>query len=516
MDKKRVAIYNRCSTEEEAQLNALNIQVKESLEIANSKNWLVVGQYVESESGTSINRRIQYQKLLRDMELGRFDIIMIKSIDRLTRSTKDWYIFLDKLISNNIKLYIYIDNKYYSTEDSLVNGIKAILAEDFSRELSKKIKNAHKRRQEKHTGMNITTEMFGWDKIEKDKYVINEIEAQYYRKAFELARMGKGFYSIANTMYDMGARSKNNKKISQVQWRKMLLSPHAHGTHIMHMYEKDFETGKRNKVDKSKWIYVDNVLPPIISYEEHMEVLKNLESRTSKHIFKGYTRDMSKVGKYPLSGKLYCDKCGSKYYRTIVNKCGEKRVIWKCATAVNNGMNLKGCNNVSVEECKVYLEIYKKMTENVKINVINKKNGEEIDAHTIAYIVCALFEKIYEDENVDINSKEIAKDIEKLRKKQETALDKLLEGVISNEDYRKWNEIFSEKIEGLGKRIEEIKNKEDNDIGQYIALKEKRIVESITCDVLDDKNIVMQAAAITMLQDIDRIKICENRKIIIV
>ena len=181
----RAVIYNRCSTEEEAQINALQTQAAESREIVFAKGWTLIDQYIESESGTSTEKRAEYQRLLDDMEIDKFDVIVIKSIDRLMRSAKDWYIFVSKLTEYNKKLYIYIDNKFYTPDDSLINGIKAILAEDFSRELSKKIKNAHRRRQTKKSGTNITRPMFGWNKIDKNTFEINEEEAYNYRLAFE-------------------------------------------------------------------------------------------------------------------------------------------------------------------------------------------------------------------------------------------------------------------------------------------------------------------------------------------
>ena len=174
---ERVGIYNRCSTEEESQRNALSAQMMESREIAQKKGWEIAEQYIESETGTVAYKRGEYQRLLADMEKDRFDIVMIKSIDRLMRSAKDWYLFLNRLTENNLKLYIYIEGKFYTPDDNLISGIKAILAEDFSRELSKKIKNAHRRRQEKKSGCNITCEMFGWNKVAKDVYEINEKEA---------------------------------------------------------------------------------------------------------------------------------------------------------------------------------------------------------------------------------------------------------------------------------------------------------------------------------------------------
>ena len=78
---ERAVIYNRCSTEEEAQVNALQVQVQESREIVGNQGWMLVEQYIESQSATTAGKRTEYQRLLADMETNLFDIIVIKSID---------------------------------------------------------------------------------------------------------------------------------------------------------------------------------------------------------------------------------------------------------------------------------------------------------------------------------------------------------------------------------------------------------------------------------------------------
>jgi len=104
-NKLRAVIYCRCSTEEESQRNALTQQVHEARECVEKKDWILTGEYVESKSGTSVSGRSAYLRLFRDLE-----------------------------------------GKFYTPEDNLIVGIKAILAEDYSRELSKKINNAHHHR----------------------------------------------------------------------------------------------------------------------------------------------------------------------------------------------------------------------------------------------------------------------------------------------------------------------------------------------------------------------------------
>ena len=94
------------------------------------------------------------------------------------RNVKDWYLFLDRLIRCGKQLYLYLEQKFYETEDGLIAGIKAILAEDYSRELSKKINNAHRNRQEKGGKVILTSKTFGFHKEKDCRVSIVEEEAE--------------------------------------------------------------------------------------------------------------------------------------------------------------------------------------------------------------------------------------------------------------------------------------------------------------------------------------------------
>ena len=66
---ERICIYNRCSTEEENQKNALEIQARESVEIVRQNAcWQIVDQFVESQSGTTSAKRSKYQQMLSGIE----------------------------------------------------------------------------------------------------------------------------------------------------------------------------------------------------------------------------------------------------------------------------------------------------------------------------------------------------------------------------------------------------------------------------------------------------------------
>ena len=89
----RAVIYCRCSTEEESQREALEKQVTEARDCVCHLNWFLEDEYIESRSGTSTKGRMEYNRLFEDLLTDKFDVVVIKSQDRLMRNTKDWYIF---------------------------------------------------------------------------------------------------------------------------------------------------------------------------------------------------------------------------------------------------------------------------------------------------------------------------------------------------------------------------------------------------------------------------------------
>ena len=154
----RAVIYCRCSTEEECQKGcAYKTGGGGERNRCRRLDWFLEDEYIESRSGTSTRGREQYQRLFSDLLRDKFEIVVIKSQDRLMRNTKDWYVFVDRLVTCGKRLYLYLENRFYSTDDSLITGIKAILAEEYSRELSRKINNAHRNRQKTGSALMLTS-----------------------------------------------------------------------------------------------------------------------------------------------------------------------------------------------------------------------------------------------------------------------------------------------------------------------------------------------------------------------
>ncbi len=389
----KAVIYCRVSTNEEIQINALSSQIEEAKLAVLNNNWHIVDEYIdEGKTGTTIKKRNEYNRLFNDIETDKFDVIVIKSQDRLMRSTKDWYLFVDRIVKNNKKLFFYIENKFYTPDDALITGIKAILAEDYSRELSKKINNAHSHRQKNKGTVLLTSNTWGYNKEGKN-IVINKNEAVVVRMMYELCSQGYGTRSIAKMLANMGMFSRSGKPFSEGTIRKIIRNPLFKGIAVMNKIHYDFNRKKNIHNDISEWVFKENAVPPIVSPDIWKMANCVMDERTKKnHSDKhGDTVKGLKKGNTVLSSKIICGYCGCKYWRRRYRRSGGDIVIvWSCSEYVRNGRKTPsniyskpknkivsvsgGCDNIHIKESElnsVLLKISYKFYKN-KYNVFQQ------------------------------------------------------------------------------------------------------------------------------------------------
>lgn len=87
----RVAAYCRVSTKEEEQLNSYALQMRYYSErIQQEPKWSLVGIYADKGiTGTSVKKRDEFNRMIRDCKRGKIDMIITKSISRFSRNTVD-------------------------------------------------------------------------------------------------------------------------------------------------------------------------------------------------------------------------------------------------------------------------------------------------------------------------------------------------------------------------------------------------------------------------------------------
>lgn len=110
--KKRVAAYFRVSTDSEEQLISYKSQIAhyEGLVKANP-DWELIDIYAdEAVTGTSVKKRLEFQKMIQDALEGKIDLILTKSISRFARDSLTMIEYTRKLREHGVDVFFEKEN----------------------------------------------------------------------------------------------------------------------------------------------------------------------------------------------------------------------------------------------------------------------------------------------------------------------------------------------------------------------------------------------------------------------
>ena len=503
----RAVTYNRCSTEEERQKDALVKQVQEAKNCVAEQGWQLIDTYVEAKSGTTSKGRKEYNRLYQELETDKFDIIVIKSQDRLMRNTKDWYLFLDRLQRNKKRLYIYLERKFYTPDDALITGIKAILAEEYSRELSKKINNAHRNRQREGQCFVITNHTYGYKKLPDKSLLVDEQEAEMIRMIFQLSANGYGTHCSAEILFAKGYRNREGNMLSPSIIRNIIRNPLYKGDVVQNRYHYDFDSKQVSRNPESDWIIHRKAIPAIVDDELFLRANRSMDDRREMRNCGGSYAKFSSQGKFDFSGKLCCGLCGHPFYRTVRQRKDGKAVEWKCSNYLQNGRKKEalqrnqirkapkeeyaGCDNVHVDEEKLQITLETICQKKYKSLNIRK---EDLLRDTLAVL-----RKVFHNENAYGEKEKLEEASDRILRQEDILLEKLLDGVISDVEYTRKSEGFQKEMDKINFQLTKLQEQAE----QSITL-EKRI-EDIRRNL--ESGIIEQAQTADMLQNIQKIKV---------
>ena len=476
--QKRAVIYCRVSTQEQAQRDALAVQVQEAQNAVKSNEWVLVDQYIEMESGTTKHGRSEYMRLLDDIkDKNKFDIIVIKSLDRLNRSAKNWYLFVEELVNNDKLLYIYMDRAFYKTDDRLISGVKAILAEQYSRDLSSKINNAHEYRQKNGTTVLINNNTYGYVKNPDKSVSIHPEEAEMIRKIYRLAAQGCGSRTISKILYQDGIRNRNGNQLEESSIRRIIKNPLFKGVVVMNKRHFDFEKKKEIKNPESEWIYHQGLVPAIV--EEELWEKANKMLKLSAAQVKGAGRQKKHRELYDFSGKLTCGECGAPYYKTFRRQYSNPEhviVEWRCSSYLKHGRKkqevaegknqskewgadeqelrrgqITGCDNIHLKQ-----EGLERMMRELSGQLFAWQDEENM----IRRIIKILSEVLLTGET-HLKKEEVEKNLMAVRNRKSRLLDLLLDNTISKQGYKSKQKELEQEEQRWTERLERMDVEEE-------------------------------------------------------
>lgn len=438
----RVTYYARVSTEKDEQLHSLSAQVQYySQFIKACPNWIFVDGYIdEGISGTSVQKRENFLRMIEDAKAGKFDFIVTKEISRFSRNTLDSIQFTQELLRCGVGVLFQSDNINTLLPDSELRlTIMASIAQDEVRKISERVKFGFKRAIEKGTVLG-NNRIWGYQK-QNGRLVVDPEEAQVVRLIFELyANQRMGIRTISRYLADHGYENSVGNAFSFSTIRGILSNPKYKGFYCGRKSSKiDYKLSTIKTFPPDEWIiYRDEEnVPPIVSEELWEKANRILAKRSAKQSAEDKT---SYQNKYPYSGKIRCGVHHEPYYRSVYRyKSGDKEV-WQCQEYTRKGK--QGCRSPMIYTSELD-EIMRRSLEEVTIQ------KEEIVRELLS---------IYRSlEGGAKTEQAIAKGRgrrEEILRRKDKLLDLSMDGRVSDHEFSVRNDRFNRELEKLERQLQ--------------------------------------------------------------
>lgn len=382
-------IYIRLSREDEKQKESSSIESQRDylLSYIKEKGYHYVDAYIDDGyTGTNFERPA-FKKLIRDIEIGRINTVIVKDLSRLGRNNSKVSYYLDEYFPIYKIRFIAVNNDYDSYVENasqeyawLTNGMN----ESYCLDISKKVRSALKVRKEKgyFTGWKAP---YGYKKSEENVHqlVIDKEVSPIVQRIFNMAYQGKSASQIADILSleripnpsHYGNLNRKMKSPTYSLWCARTISEMLENeTYIGNLTQGrrkkiNYKVKKERRVPKEEWIIVKNTHEAIID-ENIFYTVQNLYKKNRKIKHKN-----NKL----LSGFIFCKECGHKIGITRSRDgkrfylgCTYYRKYSKFGVCTPHTMNYQKLEELVL---KALEEICKKQVDDKKItNVIKNKN----------------------------------------------------------------------------------------------------------------------------------------------
>lgn len=338
----RVAAYCRVSTDLEEQETSYEGQISYYAEyILKNPKWKLVGIYAdEGISATSMKKRDEFNRMIRDCMNGEIDLIITKSISRFARNTVDCLNVIRKLKERNIGVLFEKENIHtLDAKGEVLITIMASIAQQESQSISQNIRIGIQYQFQQGKVRINHTRFMGYTKNKEGQLIVVPEEAAVIKRIYTQYLNGSSLEKIGRGLEQDGILSPAGKK----KWygttiRSILTNEKYIGDALLQKYYTVDFLSKRKARNYGilPQYYVENSHEPIISREIFQNVQKEMAERSAQ---KEAARKYSSA--YALSGKICCPKCGGAYRRIKANGLN-KTTTWRCRTRLKKASLCSG------------------------------------------------------------------------------------------------------------------------------------------------------------------------------
>lgn len=349
----RVAAYARVSTASDEQLNSYAAQNRYYTDLITAhQGWKMVDIYAdEGISGTSADKRQDFQRMMADCRRGLIDRILTKSIARFARNTKDCLDAIRELKSIGVSVYFEKENLDTSIMSSeMITAIMASLAQRESESIGSNMQWSYQKRMESGE-FNTCKAPYGYRLID-GKLVIENSEAEIIRYIFSQYLQGRNREEIAAEL----KKSSTPTRADVSEWR---------GSTIYHILNNERYSGNallakritsegfpkkkiKNNGEKPQY-YVEGSNPPIVSPETFKKVQELTQRRRINR--------KNTSANHPLQKQIICSCCGAVFKR----QQPRETEYWICYSRYESKekCSMPSVTTAAIEEafCRLYYKL---------------------------------------------------------------------------------------------------------------------------------------------------------------
>lgn len=289
---KRVCAYCRVSTDDANQTSSYELQKNHYEDmIKEHAGWTLVGIYAdEGISGTSLQHRDEFNRMIEDCKAGKIDLIVTKSVSRFARNIVDCIAKVRELANMKPQVGVFFETEHIYTLDNTSEMMLAVLSAAAQEESHTKSEIMNISIEQRFSrGIFLTPKLLGYDKDEDGNLVINESEADTVRLCYYLFLSGFPTSEIAEILMDLGRKTKlgNTKWTGSTVVNVLRNERHCGDVLSRKTFTPNYldHKSKKNNHDRNQYRQTDHH-EAIVSREIYNAAQKMLDA--SKYMKKGY------------------------------------------------------------------------------------------------------------------------------------------------------------------------------------------------------------------------------------
>lgn len=428
MKKNICAIYCRLSKEDHDTLESSSISNQKELliEFAKNNKFEIYDLYIDDGySGGNFNRPA-WQRLIKDIEHRKINILITKDLSRLGRDYIGTGYYTEEYFPKYQIRYIAVNDNYDSFKnDDDITPFKNIINQWYLKDLSKKVKSVHELRMKKgNLPKGNIIPLFGYKHTIENERIIDDESSKTVKKVFELYNKGyttkqikenltklqmtiPSYYNYVKYNYNSTYWKKQNEE-KKYDWNYKIVNyiiSNIQYTGVLELKKTktiSYKTHKRIRTKASEKYIHNNRFPPIISQSEFDKANKLKLSRVRSNINEEENL---------FQNIVYCDSClkplsliRNKVNQTKYYICRNKNCA--CKTRINY---IRLEQNIKIVLERLHLKIL--TNKEIVKNTIENYN-ENVNLINELHVLKTLNDKIkkaisnlYLDDNLPIDLK---------------------------------------------------------------------------------------------------------------